>query len=71
MGRDSFSGPTIGVVVYSHIATGTVVAAIPASAAASGFAPAQVVVIIGGVAAGMAGLIGLLRFVHRATGPFG
>jgi len=58
------------VDVYSNIATGTVVAALPVSAAASGIAPVHVAVIVGGSAAGMAGLIALLRFAHRATTPF-
>jgi len=57
----------IGVVVYSHVATGTVIAAIPASAAASGFAPVHIAVIVGGSAAGMAGLVGVLRFAHHAA----
>lgn len=54
-------------MVYSHVATGAVLAAIPASAAASGFAPLNFVVIVGVSAAGMGGLVGLLRFVHRAA----
>ena len=57
--------------MYSHVATGAAVAAIPASAVASGFAPAHIAVIVGGSAAGMAGLVGLVRFAHRAARPRG
>jgi hypothetical protein len=53
--------------MYSHIATGTVAAAIPAAAAASGFAPVHVAVVIAGSATGMAGFVGLLRLAHRGS----
>jgi len=55
--------------VYSHVATGAVVAAFPVSAAASGFAPVHVAVIIGGSAAAMVGLVGFLRVAHRTVKP--
>jgi hypothetical protein len=53
--------------MYSHVATGTVAAALPAAAAASGFAPVHIAVMVGGSAGVMAGLVGLLRFVHRGA----
>jgi hypothetical protein len=55
--------------MYSHIATGTVAAAIPAAAVASGFAPLHIVVMVGGSAVAMTGLVGALRFAHRGA-PF-
>lgn len=53
--------------MYSHVATATVAGGIPAAAAASGFTPLHVAVIVGGSAAGMVGLVGLLRTAHRAS----
>jgi len=53
--------------MYSHIATGAVAAGIPTAAAASGFAPVHVVVGLAISAGAMAGLIGVLRFVHRGA----
>ncbi len=53
--------------MYSHVATGAVAGGIPAVAVASGFAPMHIAVIVGGSAAGMGGLVGLLRFAHRAA----
>jgi hypothetical protein len=53
--------------VYSHVATGTVIAALPASAAASGFAPMHFAVIVGSAAVSMAGCVALLRIAHSGA----
>ena len=55
--------------MYSHIATGAVAGGIPAVAAASGFAPVNIAVIVGSSGVAMVGLVGLLRFAHRVSQP--
>ena len=58
-----------GAEMYSHIATGAVAGGIPAVAAASGFAPANLALVVGSSAVAMVGLVGLLRFAHRVAQP--
>ena len=53
--------------MYSHVATGTVAGGVAGVAVASGFAPAHIAVIVGGSAAGMGALVGLLRYAHGTT----
>ena len=53
--------------MYAHVATGTVASGIAGFAISSGLAPVHVAVVVGGSAAAMTGLVGLVRLAHGGS----